>query len=71
VPVAGHATLADGRLRLDGLVAAPDGARLVRGALDGAADQAASIGRRLAEQLLDAGARDILAALGIDTGAAA
>ncbi|HWY25287.1 MAG TPA: hydroxymethylbilane synthase [Nevskia sp.] len=67
VPVAGHARLHGTRLRLDALVAAPDGARLVRAALEGEAADAAAIGVRLAEQLLDAGAREILAALGIDT----
>ena len=67
VPVAGHARLDGTRLRLDALVAAPDGARVVRGALEGEAVDAAAIGVRLAEQLLDQGAREILAALGIDT----
>lgn len=67
VPVAGHATLLGARLRLDALVAAPDGSRVVRAALEGDAALAGEIGRRLAEQLLDAGAREILAGLGIET----
>jgi hydroxymethylbilane synthase len=65
VPVAGHAVPRGGRLRLDALVAAPDGSRVIRAALEGPSADAASIGERLAEQLLAAGARDILAALGI------
>jgi hydroxymethylbilane synthase len=65
VPVAGHAVLHGGSLRLDALVAAPDGSRVVRAALEGPAAEAASLGERLAQQLLDAGAREILAGLGI------
>jgi hydroxymethylbilane synthase len=71
VPVAGHARLDGARLRLDALVAAPDGRRVVRGSLEGAAEEAAAIGVRLAERLLDQGAREILAGLGVDTGARA
>lgn len=67
VPVAGHATLRGARIHLDALVAAPDGSRMVRAALEGEAAHAADIGRRLAEQLLEAGAREILAALGVAT----
>jgi hydroxymethylbilane synthase len=63
--VAGHATLGGGRIRLDALVAAPDGSRIVRAALEDQASAAAALGTRLAEQLLAAGAREILAALGI------
>jgi hydroxymethylbilane synthase len=65
VPVAGHAVLRQGRLRLDALVAAPDGSRVIRAALEGTPEQAAGLGERLALQLLDAGARDILAGLGV------
>ena len=65
VPVAGHAVLHGSRLRLDALVAAPDGSRMVRAALEGAAADAAVLGERLARQLLEAGGRDILAALGV------
>ena len=65
VPVAGHAVVDGARLRLDALVAAPDGSRLVRDAIEGAADDAAALGVRLAERLLAQGAREILAALGI------
>jgi len=67
VPVAGHAQLQGSRLRLDALVAAPDGSRVVRAALQGKAADAADIGARLAEHLLAAGAGEILAALGVNT----
>jgi hydroxymethylbilane synthase len=64
VPVGGHAVVEGARLKLTGLIAAPDGSRLVRGAIEGARRQARQLGERLAEQLLAAGGRDILAALG-------
>lgn len=67
VPVAGHATLHGRRLRLNALVASPDGSRMVRGAHEGKAQDAAVLGRVLAERLLAAGAGEILAALGIKT----
>jgi len=66
VPVAGHALLQGSRLRLDALVAAPDGSRVVRAALEGKRADAAQIGSRLAEHLLAAGAGEILSALGVD-----
>lgn len=65
VPVAGHATIDGDRLRLDALVAAPDGHRRVRDQIEGPIADAAALGVQLAERLLDAGAREILAALGI------
>ena len=66
VPVAGHAVLQGSRLRLDALVAAPDGSRVVRAALEGKRADAAQIGSSLAEHLLAAGAGEILSALGVD-----
>lgn len=65
VPVAGYALLQDDRLKLTALVAAPDGTRMVRDRIEGRADEAAELGARLAARLLAAGARDILAAIGI------
>lgn len=65
VPVAGYATLDGARLRLEGLVGAPDGSRLVRAHIEGAAADAAALGDALAERLLAEGAREILSALGI------
>jgi hydroxymethylbilane synthase len=66
VPVAGHAVLHGGKLRLEALAAAPDGSRMVRAALQGKTADAAQIGTALAEHLLAAGARDILAGLGVE-----
>lgn len=64
-PIAGHATrLADGQLRLVGLVGTPDGVTVLRDEVRGPASRATALGEQLAERLLAAGARDILAALG-------
>jgi hydroxymethylbilane synthase len=65
VPVAGHARIKGGRLRLQALVGAPDGSRRVRGEIEGDVGEATELGLRLAEQLLAAGAREILSALGV------
>jgi hydroxymethylbilane synthase len=62
-PVAGHAVLEGGELRLRGLVGWPDGSDIVRGELSGKADDAEALGRTLAEDLLARGARPILDAL--------
>lgn len=62
VPLAGFAEpLAGGRLRLRGLVASPDGARIVRA--EGEGDEPEALGRRVAEALLAGGAGALLAAL--------
>ena len=65
VPVAGHAMVRGDRVRLEGLVGAPDGSRQVRDAIEGSAADAAVLGERLAQRLLDAGAREILAGIGV------
>ncbi|MDE2149586.1 MAG: hydroxymethylbilane synthase [Gammaproteobacteria bacterium] len=68
IPVAGHAVVhrpAGSRVSLTGLVAAADGSRCVRGAIEGAAEDAAAVGIQLAERLLESGGREILAALGV------
>ncbi|MBI4183040.1 MAG: hydroxymethylbilane synthase [Proteobacteria bacterium] len=50
-PIAGHAELAGGRLRLRGLVASPDGRRLVRAEREGEAARAAEIGQAVGTEL--------------------
>jgi hydroxymethylbilane synthase len=65
VPVAGHAVVSGGRVRLAGLVAAPDGRRLVRDSAEGPAAGAAALGAGLAERLLAAGGAAILRDLGV------
>ncbi len=58
VPIAAHGTIDGGRVRLEGMVASVDGTRLIRSALVG--DDPDDVGVRLAEELLDLGAREIL-----------
>ncbi len=62
VPLAGFAeSLADGGLRLRGIVAQPDGSRIVRAERTGADPD--GLGAAVADDLLRQGAREILAAL--------
>jgi hydroxymethylbilane synthase len=60
VPIGAHATVSHGRVRLIGLVAAPDGSEVVRAEGEGASGEAAEVGRRLGARLLEQGARKIL-----------
>lgn len=63
VPIAGHAVLDGDEISLEGLVADPDGGVVLRRHIRGRADDAKTLGRRLADELLDAGARRILEVL--------
>jgi hydroxymethylbilane synthase len=63
VPLAAYGELADGGLRLRGLVASPDGRRVVRAETRGAPAAAEAVGEALARALRAAGANEILAAL--------
>jgi hydroxymethylbilane synthase len=58
-PIAAHATLQGSELRLIGLVAATDGGRVIRDVITGPRAEAATLGTRLAERVLAAGA-DVL-----------
>jgi hydroxymethylbilane synthase len=60
VPIAAHATVGGGRLRIDGLVAALDGSRVLRESLEGDAGEAQRVGEGLAARLLDRGAGELL-----------
>lgn len=60
LPVAAHATVEGGRLRLRGRVVAPDGSRALEDAREGPVRRAAALGRRAAAALLDAGAGRLL-----------
>jgi hydroxymethylbilane synthase len=55
-PIAAHAELEGRRLMLDGLVAEPDGSRLLRDRQVGSIDDPAALGGQLAERILAAGA---------------
>lgn len=63
VPIAAHAEIEAGLLRLTGLVANPDGSEAVRGELRGHLESAEALGQELAEDLLSHGAGRILAAV--------
>jgi len=61
VPIAAHATVGGGRLRLDGLVASLDGARVLRDSIEGDAGEAAAVGGALAARMIERGAASLLA----------
>lgn len=61
VPIGSYAELKDNELWLRALVGAPDGSLMVRGERRGKPEDAVAMGVSLAEELLDNGAREILA----------
>jgi len=63
VPIGAYATVSEGRVQILAIVAAPDGTQLIRANDEGAAADAAAIGARLAADLLERGARQILEAV--------
>ncbi len=64
VPIAALATVEGDELHLRGLVAGLDGERVLRAEARGPARDPDALGTRVAEELLAAGAADILRALG-------
>jgi hydroxymethylbilane synthase len=63
LPLGAIALHHNGALRMHGVVASPDGVRLIRHDLVGPTTDPADLGRRLADALARAGARDILDAI--------
>jgi hydroxymethylbilane synthase len=59
-PIAAYAELDADRITLRGLVAEPDGSRLLRDTESGSAENPAALGRQLAERILSAGAGPLL-----------
>jgi hydroxymethylbilane synthase len=59
-PIAAHAELQGTQLTLSGLVAEPDGSRLLRDTLSGSVAQARELGFELAERVMQAGAGPLL-----------
>jgi hydroxymethylbilane synthase len=59
-PIAAYAELGADRIMLRGLVAEPDGSRLLRDTISGSAENPAALGRQLAERILAAGAGPLL-----------
>lgn len=60
VPIAGHATVANGQVHLRALVASLDGTRIIRGERRGPVEEARALGDALAVELLGHGAGEIL-----------
>jgi hydroxymethylbilane synthase len=60
-PMAAHAVLDGGRLRMNGLVASDDGRKVLRASGLGTPDAPQRLGRQLAESLLDQGAASVAA----------
>jgi hydroxymethylbilane synthase len=59
-PIAAYAELAADRMTLRGLVAEPDGSRVLRDSLSGSSENPAALGEQLAELMLAAGAGPLL-----------
>ena len=59
-PIAAHAIVDSDSLRLDGLVAKPDGSEILRDSLSGPLDDPESLGSALADLLLQQGAASLL-----------
>jgi hydroxymethylbilane synthase len=62
-PIAGFARIEGEGVMLEGLVAEPDGSRIIRDSLSGPKTDAVRIGEALAERMLEAGARVLLSGL--------
>jgi len=65
VPLGGFAEIQNGKLRMRGFVATPEGARMVRAELTGEIADPEALGKRVADVLLAQGAGEILAALAL------
>ncbi|MGH7873190.1 MAG: hydroxymethylbilane synthase [Candidatus Binatia bacterium] len=63
VPIGARARVAGDGLNLIGVVASPDGIRLCRGEISGSARRAIELGQRLADQLIDQGATQLIASV--------
>lgn len=63
VPIAGYATLQNGKIHIEGRVGSADGQTLLRAELTGEANNAQQLGENLARNLLDQGAGELLKAL--------
>jgi len=63
VPIAGYATLQDGKIHIEGRVGSVDGQTLLRAELNDEIHNAQQLGENLARNLLDQGAGELLKAL--------
>ncbi|MEP6820219.1 MAG: hydroxymethylbilane synthase [bacterium] len=60
LPIAAYAIVREKRIKLDGLVADPQGRRIVRDRISGGLEEAEQLGTQLGERLLERGARELL-----------
>jgi hydroxymethylbilane synthase len=60
VPIAAYCRVVEDQLHLEGLVAKPDGSEVIRGESSAKTSDAESLGQRLADELLQRGARRLL-----------
>jgi hydroxymethylbilane synthase len=60
LPIAGHAQIIAGVLKLEGLVGSSDGARLLRESIEGPASDATRLGAELGQRMLKKGAGNLL-----------
>lgn len=60
VPIAAHARIVDGRIEMEGLVSDVKGSVIIKNSISGDTSEAAEIGKKLAEMLLEKGAKKIL-----------
>jgi hydroxymethylbilane synthase len=63
LPLGALAVLEGSQLHIRAVVAAPDGSRIIAGAVHGDASEASALGRRVAETLMNEGAMDVLDAI--------
>jgi len=60
LPIAGYAIVREKRIRLDGLVADPQGTRIVKDRITGSLDEAEQLGATLGSRLLEQGAATLM-----------
>lgn len=63
VPIGVHATVQDGHIHIEAVIASLDGNTVLRDTAEGNAADAAALGRTLGQKMLDNGGREILAAI--------
>ncbi len=60
VPLAGYAEIINGKLKITGFVSDLEGVRVFRDSIEGSTDAPEELGEKLANRLLDMGAREVL-----------
>lgn len=59
-PIGGYAEISSGKLKLDGLVASPDGKKILKASVSGDPVEHQSIGKAVADLLLQQGAKEVI-----------